>query len=489
MKVSLDNVPTVPLLLERARQSASTCRHQSFQLLQVRKALTCSRASVITLERRLEERALTGDLASIAVDLQYLQTKDKLNGKAVAIKFVKDLVHQMRLGKSSRNMRWAESSKRLMAVLKKWGGPRSLRLLRENVGGASDRTVGRTWTAKIFRYPLGEHECIVMHVVEVLAPQVEALKLGPDELLACQISQDETPVIADLSYSQRDDGVVGSCGRRSADHTCECEEEALGLLNDRFVAVLGDDNSTADKIDALCDEYVRASYLRLAILKPLSKRVQPVILSMRPSCNRFRTVHVQMQWVKFEGLLAVPLRKLKLYVSSHGTDGDGRYFAAQKVNMTGDPTWASGNATSHWAIFPNGAIEFRIDHEGFTLRALLLDDGRVINIEFQDSRHVIKKLASWLFVNKQLRRGSDIGTADHLLLVFERFEMSSHHFTRRQIYRHDRQDTAGPVRLSCDGARECLQQMQSTHKDKDGASSTRQSTLRPPLTCSSSSRL
>ena len=88
-----------------------------------------------------------------------------------------------------------------MAVLKKWGGPRSLRLLRENVGGASDRTVGRTWTAKIFRYPLGEHECIVilMHVVEVLAPQVEALKLGPDELLACQISQDETPVIADLS--------------------------------------------------------------------------------------------------------------------------------------------------------------------------------------------------------------------------------------------------------------------------------------------------
>ena len=85
----------------------------------------------------------------------------------------------------------------------------------------------------------------------------------------------------------------------------------------------------------------------------------------------------------FEELLAEPLRKLKLYVSSHGTDGDGRYFAAQKVNMTGDPTWASGNATSHWAIFPNGAIEFRIDHEGFTLRALLLDDGRVINIEFQ----------------------------------------------------------------------------------------------------------
>ena len=162
LQTPLDRIPTAPLLLERARQSASTCHRQRFQLLRVRRELTRSRASVITLERRLEERALTGDLASIAVDLQYLQTKDKLNGKAVAIKFVKDLVHQMRLGKSSRNMRWAESSKRLMAVLKKWGGPRSLRLLRENVGGASDRTVGRTWTAKIFRYPLGEHECIVM---------------------------------------------------------------------------------------------------------------------------------------------------------------------------------------------------------------------------------------------------------------------------------------------------------------------------------------
>ena len=60
------------------------------------------------------------------------------------------------------------------------------------------------------------------------------------------------------------------------------------------------------------------------------------------------TVHVQQHWVQLDELFNKHIAPLGLTRSTHATDGDGRYFAAMKVNMTGDPTWASGEATSHW---------------------------------------------------------------------------------------------------------------------------------------------
>jgi hypothetical protein len=77
-------------------------------------------------------------------------------------------------------------------------------------------------------------------------------------------------------------------------------------------------------------------------------------------------------------------------------------------------------------------------------------------------------LASWLFVNKQLRRGEDIATSNHLVAVFERFEPHQHRYNKKDVYRHDRQDVAGPTRMSGLAARACLEKMQSNHADTRG---------------------
>ena len=347
-------------------------------------------------------------------------------------------------------MRWHESSKRMLATLKKFGGPRSFRLMRLNFKAPSEPTLRRCWNRDLFRYPVGlptevppgattsPADAVFAHLAGLLKPKMLLLGLKEGEKLPCQFSQDETPITVELAYSQHRDAVLGSCGWQGAEHVC-C---------DHFHIVLGDDDATAGKIERLCDDAVRATYMRLCKLKPLSKKLPSLIVSLSPSCNRFYTVHVQQHWVKLDELFGKHLAPLGLTRSTHASDGDARYFAAMKVNMTGDPTWASGEATSHWADPLRQGVPFRIEHEGFTLAGLLLSDGTITNIEVQDCPHVIKKLASWLFNGRTLQRGISIATATHLVYVFERFHVHRHRMEKAHVYRHDRQDTSGPTRFS-----------------------------------------
>ena len=106
---------------------------------------------------------------------------------------------------------------------------------------------------------------VFAHRAGLLKPKMALLELKEGEKLPCQFSQDETPILSELSYSQHRDAVLGSCGWQGAEHIC-C---------DHFHVVLGDDDATAGKIDWLCDDAVRATYLRLCKVKPLSTKTSP----------------------------------------------------------------------------------------------------------------------------------------------------------------------------------------------------------------------
>ena len=132
------------------------------------------------------------------------------------LNFIKDVVHATRLekedGTDAKTMRWHESSKRMMATLKKFGGPRSHRLIRLNVKAPSDRTIVRCWNRDLFRYPVGlpievplgktmsPADEIFAHLAMLLKPKMGLLNLKEGEKLPCQFSQDETPITSELSY-------------------------------------------------------------------------------------------------------------------------------------------------------------------------------------------------------------------------------------------------------------------------------------------------
>jgi hypothetical protein len=175
----------------------------------------------------------------------------------VLLNFIKDIVHATRLekqdGTASKQMRWHESSKRMLAALKKFGGPRSFRLIRLNFAAPSDRTAGRCWNRDLFRYPIGlpievpvgktvsPADEVFAHLAELLKPKMALLQLKEGEKLPCQFSQDETPITSELTLSQHRDSVLGSCGWQGAEHVC-C---------DHFHVVLGDDAETAGTIEQL----------------------------------------------------------------------------------------------------------------------------------------------------------------------------------------------------------------------------------------------
>ena len=77
----------------------------------------------------MEASIISGDLKTFAADVRFCVDNGKFEGREPLLSFIKDVMHDLRLqsdeGKHSRNMRWHESTKRLLAVLKKFGGPRA----------------------------------------------------------------------------------------------------------------------------------------------------------------------------------------------------------------------------------------------------------------------------------------------------------------------------------------------------------------------------
>ena len=110
----------------------------------------------------------------------------------------------------------------MLATLKKFGGPRSFRLIRLNFAAPSDRTVVRCWNRDLFRYPVGLPievlagatmslaDGVFAHLAGLLKPKMALLNLKEGEKLPCQFSQDETPITSELSYSQHRDAGLGS---------------------------------------------------------------------------------------------------------------------------------------------------------------------------------------------------------------------------------------------------------------------------------------
>ena len=89
-----------------------------------------------------------------------------------------------------------------MGALRKWGGPRSHRLLRLNVGAPSLRTVERAWNRDLFHYLPGINEATFIQLAKLLAPKVAALELREGEKLPCEFEQDETPVLPELTCAR-----------------------------------------------------------------------------------------------------------------------------------------------------------------------------------------------------------------------------------------------------------------------------------------------
>ena len=117
------------------------------------------------------------------------------------------------------------------------------------------------------------------HTAEILKSLIQKRhETHPHErsdLILCEMSEDETGLVCVLQYDPATDTVVGSCGWRSPDHTCDPD----------FAPVVGD---SWDNLIRIMKTSVAATYARVIMLNPLVDWIKPIVLYANATCNKFK---------------------------------------------------------------------------------------------------------------------------------------------------------------------------------------------------------
>jgi hypothetical protein len=119
---------------------------------------------------QLEEAEV--DAKAMINDIITIERAGKFEQRATLMHFVRDMLHSLKLrdgahGKRSRNMRWHTSSKRIFAVLRKFGGPKTTRFIHETLESAADSTILAEWKRTKMYFDPGELEAVATRVGEV----------------------------------------------------------------------------------------------------------------------------------------------------------------------------------------------------------------------------------------------------------------------------------------------------------------------------------
>lgn len=275
----------------------------------------------------------------------------------------------------------------------------------------------------MYHYPLGVCEANFEEIAKILKPMIDKLKLPAGHYILAETSEDETTVLSTLDYDQRSDKIVGSCGRHGPNHTCDSH----------CAPVVGDGDQAQSVIDDVCNNYVRAPYLRLILFNPLHKDLPRLAISISPTCNKFDAAWVEREWVEIDRLWDKHLLPLGINRTGHASDGDARRFKNQKLHMTA-PVSVNGSNSSL------ARTPFTLAHEGFTLSGTILADGRVTDLESQDPIHCVKKLWGPMLSTRSIYIGNYLATHAHIQNIFDRFDRSSHDVDKMARDMADRQN-------------------------------------------------
>ena len=388
-------------LLELLRKATCKVRELKSALWLLTQKYTRKCKRVERLEARLRRYANHGDVKALVDDILEIENEGKWESSKTLLRFVKDLVHSYRLrdgaeGARSANMRWGKSSKRIFAVLRKYGGPRTLRFIRENLEAPNDRTIQREWAGDKMHFKPGAHADIFAHLGRLYA--LLKKKHGIDGPVMYELSEDETTVPGASQYNQRLDSIVGFCGKAGENHQCK-----------QNCSILIQDSETAyEKIaDAWATKQL-AGHLRIMVVNPLHPKLPSLTVVAHATCNCFDAVWIRNDWDNTKALAEEHISPHLGQLIGRGSDGDARRFKNQLEDMQPPP-----KAPGRLGL---------LDAPGFTLSARIRGEGDNLKIDCihsQDWRHNLAKLMSHI-AKRVITFGRYVAAHSHLEQVLAR---------------------------------------------------------------------
>ena len=399
----------------------------------------CTR--VRTLREKLSEHTMRGDAKAIVQDVIALEQSGQFDERCELRSFVKDLIHSLRLrkgtrGERSRGMRWSKASRRIFAIMRKLGGPRTLRFFRATLEAASDSTVLREWSSNKVVFTPGAHDYL-FDVVGKLYRDIKAAK-GIHGSVLYLLAEDDTTVPGASEYNQFGDSLVGTCGPKGERYQCDPMR----------CIIIGDGDDAFSRIESAWGTEQLAGYLRLMVVSPLHKGLPTLAVYAHATCNRFDHAWLRRDW-QITSALA------ERYISPHlgemigrASDGDARRFKLQRADMSQPPFASRGR--------------YGLDVEGFSMSARRLQSGAICDWHIQDPRHNLGKLINHLdSASRRLQWGSATASYDAIRQMADcgHFAFEDHQLGAEELEHADRQDKRAAAKVCSRSVRLCLQKM------------------------------
>ena len=143
---------------------------------------------------------------------------------------------------------------------------------------------------------------------------IEAMKTVDLCTIPVLAAEDETAIMAQVTYNEAKDELLGFCGVDGDGHQCL----------DHFTVNVGEGEEGYNTITSAFQEYKIGSYARAIILNPLHPNLPRVAVLCMPTCNRFDTAFVHRQWQEVQRLYEHDLEPVIGPLIGNSSDGDSR---------------------------------------------------------------------------------------------------------------------------------------------------------------------
>ena len=406
------------------------------------------RHRVRSLKDELSEKALRGDVKALVENINSIMRNGQDQKRKALLPFVYDIVNSAAkrdaiTDAGHKGIRWRETSKQLLAVLKKKGGNSQSRFVLNTLSSAADSTVMTQWNKDKVRLDLGEHLINFAQAGEIFLGLMKQKQIaGP---VPYEIQEDEEFIECHLGWDPHRDVTVGTCGKRGDDHQCDANyaHERLGSGVGSYLRI---------EEDAVNGQ--RASYLRGCLVVPLHPDLPAIPVVVHPTCLRFDADWVSDSWKRIDEFCAIAFAKtLGPVPQGHGADGASTRFRKMKDRMR----------------IPPGPGRFSLAAPGILITGREVEvDGvtYVTDLDSQDPRHDLGKM-----FGPQDSPIRDFFVGDKPASHFDNVETAriadgagdKHGAIKRYLDRRDTQSKTAPSVMTANDFRRCMRKAIDGH--------------------------
>lgn len=173
------------------------------------------RVRVRNTREKLVEYARRGSMKSICYKLQSASDKGLLNGKQTLVEILESVSQNLHVNKNGK--RFKAPLKLFLEVIMLWGGPRLATFVAMNICGPEVHSIHRWRNQHKVELEGGIQASNFKKLSDIYSEAMKKLGLSSIPVLA---AEDETAIIAHVTYNEAEDELLGFCGVNGDNHQC-----------------------------------------------------------------------------------------------------------------------------------------------------------------------------------------------------------------------------------------------------------------------------